>query len=122
MNHYGLLTNWSRWRANSDRTPLCPQNFRPPSHPWSPAKITTSFFLLLLVSMLISLLPNTIWLTMNVKCGPFKGYEAPLDVVSAFMQEGGKNPDYSVLQLDSINSLFTWLLSPIFLMIFGGVM
>ena len=78
------------------------KNFRPPSHPWSPVKITTSFFLLLLISMLISLLPNTIWLTLKVKCGPFQGYESPLDVISVFMTEGAKNPSFDFLPLTSI--------------------
>ena len=59
-------------------------NFRPPAKPWSAVKTVTSFMALTFLSLLISIVPSTVWLTGVRTCGPFEGIK-PMEAPGIFL-------------------------------------
>ena len=59
--------------------------FRPPTRPWSAVKTVTSFMALTFLSLLISTLPTTVWMTDVRRCGPFEGIK-PVNAPGIFVR------------------------------------
>jgi hypothetical protein len=64
--------------------------FRPPERPWSAVKTVTSFMGLTLLTLLISTIPSTVWMTEIRRCGPFQGIR-PVEAPGIFVRNLAMN-------------------------------
>ena len=64
--------------------------FRPPERPWSAVKTVTSFMALTLLTLLISTVPSTVWMTDIRRCGPFEGIR-PVEAPGIFVRNLAMN-------------------------------